>query len=216
MSARLVFRWVVFLLAAFYAVRAVIVGPYDGAGGPFRYLTIWALFLSFFCASRMIALEEGRSTRRWEGLVAATAVINGMVVFLYWRLYFADPTSVTRDGELGRWWLEYYLHGLGPALQWIDALFVHRGFRRPGVAALTVSGVVGAFVLWSELVVGPLNDSPRGTVTSGLPYPFLNDMELSERLVFYASNLAVALALLAVLTGLAWVIRRAVPRPAVP
>jgi len=216
MSARLVFRWIVFMLAAFYAVRMIAVGPYDGFGGPFRYLTVWALLLSFFCASRMIAREEGRTERRFDAVVSATAVVNGMVVFLYWRLYFDDPTSVTRDGELGRWWLEYYLHALGPALQWLDAFLIHRSFRRPLWAAAVLTGIVAGFVAWSELVVAPLNASPAGEVTSGLPYRFLNNMEPGERAVFYATNLGMALGLLAVMCAVAWVIRRGLPRPAGP
>lgn len=123
MTLRLLYRWAVFLLAAGYAVPMGLFGDDDGVGGPFRSLTVRALFASFFCASRMIALEEGRSEWRRDGLVAATAVLNAMVVMLYWRLFLQDPASVTRDGAPGAWWLEVYLHGLGPLLQWTcDAL----------------------------------------------------------------------------------------------
>lgn len=215
MSVRLAFRWLVFLLAGFYAVRMVLFSDYDGFAGPFRFLTIWALFLSFFCASRMIALEEGRSARRWDGLVAATAVLNGMVVFLFWRLYLSGA-AVTRDGGLNAWWLELYLHGLGPALQWIDALVIHRAFRRPVAAAGWVIGVVCLWIAWIEFVVQPLSIKPAGNVTSGLPYPFLNDMALDERLPFYATNIAAGLGLLAVLTAAAFFIRRLFPRQEVP
>lgn len=216
MSLRLIFRWTVFLLAAFYVIRMVLFGSFETFGGPLRFLTIWALMASFFCASRMIALEEGRSDRRWDGFVSATAVLNGMVVFLFWRLYFEDNTSVTRNGELGAWWREYYLHALGPALQWFDALFVHRAFRKPLVGAAWIVGIVGVWITWIEFAVRPLADTPTGTVTSGLPYPFLNNMEAADRVPFYATNVAMALALLAVLSGVAWLIRRSVPQPATP
>lgn len=216
MSLRLAFRWTVFLLAAGYLLRTIFFGGYGGFGGPFRYLTIWALVVSFFCASRMMALEEGRSDKRWDGLVGATAVMNGMVVFLYWRLFFADPASVTRDGELGAWWLELYLHALGPALQWIDSLFVHRSYRRPFASVAWLLGLVGAWIVWIEFVVQPLNDSPVGSVTSGLPYPFLNNIAPDDRLTFYLSNIVSALVLLAVLLGIAAVIRRMFPRPVTP
>ena len=207
-----VYRWIVFGLAAAYAVRMVIVGPYDGVGGPFRYLTIWALFCSFFAASRMIALSEGRSLRRWDGFVGMTAVLNGMVVYLYWSMFLNDPASVTRNGVLSQWWLEYYLHGLGPLLQWIDALVIHRSFRRPLASAGWLAGVVTLYVFWAEFGQRPLNDSPSGGVTSGLPYPFLNALEPAERAMFYASNLGAALGLLAVFCGIAWLIRRSFRR----
>jgi len=217
MSRRvLYYRWIVFLLAAGYCLRTIFFADYDGFGGPFRYLTIWALFLSFFCASRMLAISEGRSTRRWDALVSATSVVNAMVVILYWRLYFADPASVTSDGELGAVWLELYMHGLGPALQAIDALFVHRSFKRLKRALVVLVGVILAYVAWAEMVVGPLNDSPVGSVTSGLPYPFLNNLDFAGRSVFYGSNFAVAVVLLLLFAGAAFMIRRSFPRPEGP
>lgn len=216
MRGVLIFRWVVFLLAAGYCLRTLFFGSFEGFGGPFRYLTIWALFMSFFAASRMMALEEGRSDRRWDAYVSVTAVINAMVVILYWRLYFADPTSVTRDGQLGNLWLEMYMHALGPALQWIDATFIHRAFRKLGRTVAALVAVIAGYVLWAELIVGPMNDSPVGTVTSGLPYPFLNNLELSERAVFYGANFAVALVVLAVFAAISFGVRRLFPRPEAP
>ena len=209
-------RWAVFLLAAFYCLYELGFGRWDGFSGPFRYLTIWALFLSFFCASRMMALTEGRSTRRWDAVVSATAVVNAMVVLLYWRLYFADPTSVTRNGQLSQPWLEFYLHGLGPLLQWIDATFIHRAFRRWGQGLAVLVGIVVAYLVWAEVAVGPLNDSPAGSITSGLPYPFLNDLPFDDRMAFYVTNVAVAVLLLGLFTGIAALVRRGLPAPAAP
>ena len=211
MRKRQVFRWIVFLLAAFYCLRTLFFGDFSAFGGPFRYLTIWALFCSFFAASRMMALEEQRSAKRWDGFVCMTAVINAMVVFLYWRLYFADPASVTSDGQLGQAYLELYMHGLGPALQIIDTLFVHRCYRRLRTPVIWLFGVIATYIAWAELVIGPMNNSPIGTVTSGLPYPFLNNLELSGRAVFYGSNFVIGVVLLLVFAGVAWLIRRTFP-----
>ena len=208
MSPRLVFRWIVFLLAAFYCLRMLLLGDWDSAGGPLRFLTVWALFCSFFAASRMMALEEGRSTKRWDGFVAMTAVLNTMVVFLYWRLYFADPYSVQSDGELGQFYLEMYLHGLGPALQLFDSLFIHRSHRKPVAAIGWLVGVIAVYVLWAELLVQRFNDTPAGTVTSGLPYPFLNNLDLADRMVFYGSNVGIGIVLILIYTVIGWAIRR--------
>ncbi|MDP5086056.1 MAG: androgen-induced gene 1 family protein [Yoonia sp.] len=215
-NTRLIFRWTAFLLAGGYCVRMLIFGGWDGFAGPFRFLTVWALFCSFFAFSRMMAIEEGRSEKRWDGFVCMTAVINTMVVFLYWRLYFADPTSVTADGELAAWHLEIYLHLVGPLLQVIDTIFIHRSYRKLGAAFGWLIGVIGVYVLWAELVVQPLNDSPAGTVTSGLPYRFLNNLELAERMSFYATNLAVGVVLLLLYAGIAWGFRRRFPAPEAP
>ena len=216
MTARpvLIYRWIVFLLAAGYCMRTLIFGGFDNFGGPFRFLTIWALFASFFCASRMMALMEGRSDARWDGFVGMTAVINTMVVFLYWRLYFADPMSVTPDGELAAWHLEMYLHLVGPLLQWTDSIFIHRSYRRLGAALAWLVGVIAAYVAWAELVIRPMNATPQGTVTSGLPYRFLNNLELPDRAVFYATNFATGIALLFLFAGIAWAVRRRFPVPA--
>ena len=207
----LIFRWTVFLLAAGYCMRTLIFGGWDAFAGPFRFLTIWALFFSFFAAGRMMAIQEGRSSRRWDGLVCMTAVIKTMVVFLYWRLYIADPTSVTSDGELAAWHLEIYLHLIGPLLQVIDTIFVHKSYRKLGPALAWLIGVIGAYVLWAELVVQPMNDSPLGSVTSGLPYPFLNNLELPERAVFYATNFVTGIILLLIYAVIAWAFRRRFP-----
>lgn len=215
MNGILIYRWIVFLLAAGYCLRMVFFSVYDGFGGPFRFLTVWALFASFFCASRMIALMEGRTERRWDGVVAMTSVLNAMVCILYWRLYFADPESVTRDGELGAFYLEVYLHALGPLLQWIDATFIHRSFRKVGAALGCLVGIIATYVAWIELVVQPLSNTPTGSVTSGLSYPFLNDLEFPQRAIFYGTNLAVAAVLLLVFAGIAWVVRRWLPAPKV-
>lgn len=193
----LYYRWIVFLLAAGYCLYQILFGAWTGPGGPFRYLTIWALFLSFYAASRMLALTEHRITRRHEVTAMSAAVLNVMVVFLYWRLYFSDPALVNNDGPI-EWWLEYYLHGIGPALQIFDALFIGAVFRRVWRAILPLMTIIGLYVAWAELFVKRFNERPAGSVTSGLPYPFLNNMELPERAMFYAVNAGTALGLLIV------------------
>lgn len=208
MMAKL-YRWAVFLLAGFYLVWMVLIdADYTQAGGPFRFLTIWAQLLSFFCASRMMALVEHRSENDWPALVAVTAVLNFMVVFLYWRLYLANPDSVTGSGGPPEPWVQYYIHALGPALQWGDMLFVHRNVRRFRRALTGLLAVIAVYVLWVEWVVQPMNDSPKGDVTSGLPYPFLNDLELPGRTLFYGQTAASAVVVLLAVFALSHVLRR--------
>lgn len=204
----LLFRWGVFLLAAFFCLRQLVfTADYSEPGGPFRYLTIWAMILNFLCASRMLALTERRSEWPWPRLVAVAAVVNGLVVFLYWRLWLQDPALVNAREPLPMW-VSIYLHGIGAALQWIDALFLYGAFRRPMQAVLPFLALVLAYLGWAELFVGPFNELPVGQVTDGLPYPFLNNMELPKRLFFYGRTALMGLGLLAVLAGAAWVIRR--------
>ncbi|MEM6610526.1 MAG: hypothetical protein AAF689_18355 [Pseudomonadota bacterium] len=203
------YRWAVFLLAGFYLVWLVLVdADYSQAGGPFRFLTIWALLFSFFAASRMMALVERRSDNDWPAFVAVTATLNFMVVFLYWRLFLADPDSVTSAAGPPEPWVQYYIHALGPVLQWGDMLFIHRNVRRFRRALVLLLGVVAAYVVWVELFVQSLNDMPWGDVTSGLPYPFLNNLEFPARAAFYAQTVVSAVIVLVVICGLARFLRR--------
>ena len=216
LNPRLIFRWAAFLLAAGYCIRTMIFGGWDTFGGPFRFLTIWALFASFFAFSRMMAIEEGRSENRWDGFVCMTAVINTMVVILYWRLYFADPFSVTQDGQLASWHLEIYLHLLGPLLQVIDTIFVHRSYRRLGSAFAWLFGVIAVYLTWGEMFLQRWNTTPSGSITSGLPYPFLNDLEFTGRASVYSTYFAAALLIMLFYASIAWAVRRRSPVPVAP
>lgn len=203
----LAYRWVTFLLAGGYCLYQLLSHDYSNPGGPFRFLTIWALFLSFYSASRMLALSERRITRNHHRTASIAAVVNIMVVFLYWKLFFTDPALVSGK-EIPVWHQQYYLHALGPALQIFDALFIAQAFRKPLRTIPALVGFIGVYVLWAEMFVQRFNDSPSGSVTSGLPYPFLNALEPPERLQFYATNIGVAIGVLLALTCVGWVIRR--------
>jgi hypothetical protein len=207
----MLYRWLVFLLAAGYCLYQMVYGSWSGPGGPFRYLTIWALFLSFYSASRMLALSEHRITRPHQVTATCASVLNVMVVYLYWQLYFTDPALVNNGGPIV-WHQEYYLHGLGPALQIVDALFFGRVYRRVWRAIVPLLAIIGAYVLWAELFVQRFNSRPEGSVTSGLPYPFLNGMEFSERATFYAANAGTAMALLVVFGIVGAVLYRLIER----
>lgn len=202
-----VYRWAVLLMAAAYAAHQFLTGDYSQVGGPLRFLTIWALLLSLYSASRMLAITEGRITRRHEVTAMCAAVLNVMVVFLYWRLFFEDPNLVNSNGHIP--FLEqYYLHGLGPALQIFDAVFIAGAFNRIWRAAAPLVALVAVYVAWAELILQRFNTFPAGSVTSGLPYPFLNAMEWPNRMAYYASNAAVALAILAALGAVSFAARR--------
>lgn len=202
----ILFRWIVFLLAAGYSIYQITTSGYEHFGGPFRFLTIWALLLSFYASSRMLALSQHRITRSHQVTAMVAAVLNVMVVYLYWKLWLTDPALVNNNGPV-IWHQEYYLHGLGPALQIFDALFIGRVFSRTWRGVIPLVGLIALYVAWSELLVQRFSDSSPGSVTSGLPYPFLNSMEWGARLEFYGLNVGVALALLVVFGILGFVLR---------
>ena len=201
-------RWAVFVLAAGYCLYEIVLrADYGAPGGPFRYLTIWALCLSFWSASRMLAVSERRSERDWSAVVAVTAVANALVVLLYWRLWFEDPALVQSRGPIV-WWREYYLHARGPFLQWVDALCVFGGIRRLWRPALGLGLVIAGYIAWIELFVSRFNDFPVGSVATGFPYPFLNYLEFSGRVEFYATTTVTGFVFLGRFGAAAWGIRR--------
>jgi hypothetical protein len=205
----LTYRWIAFMLALGYWIYQFdqVLDPTQGFGWQFRYLTIWALSASLLYGIAVLRLSLGRTDHRPETLAGVAAVMNVIVVYLYWKLYFDNPASVNANGPIV-WWEEYYLHVLGPILLWIDALVFLGTFRKlaPIMAALVL--VVVAYVGWAELIVQPANARPVGTVTSGLPYPFLNNMDIAARGAFYGGTAALSLALVAVGWGVNRLIHR--------
>lgn len=200
----LVFRVIVLILAAFYFAdrfRVEEFGNMAEFGWQFRYLTIWGLTGSLIAAMLMLIPSWGAPGPKGAIFVSVVAVINMIVVVSYWRLYFQDPTLVMGGNEIVAY-REYYLHVLGPVLQWIDVLWIKRAFRGPVRVAAWLGALVVAYLLWAELVVQPLNAEPVGTVANGLPYPFLNDMVFTERLVFYGATWVSGLVFLLALWGI--------------
>ena len=87
---------------------------------------------------------------------------------------------------------------------------------RPLAGIAWLVGVIAVYLAWAELFVGPMNDSPVGSVTSGLPYPFLNHLEFADRMAFFATNIAIGVVVLLAYTGIAWLIRRSFPAQTAP
>jgi hypothetical protein len=110
-----------------------------------------------------------------------------VVVIQYWRLYFIDPLLVG-SGEIP-WHQQYYLHLAGPALLWIDAFFILGAFQKLKKILFFIAVFSVSYPTWMELILRPINSIPIGTVTNGLPYPFLNDMLIIDRIVFYTVSI---------------------------
>lgn len=203
------FRVAVFALTVFFFIEGFFHLEAHTIGWQFRFLTIWGLVLSMVSAWLMLRRSRGLTDKRFDQFASATAVMNIMVVFLYWRIYLNDPSAFYEDGvRTISLWREYYLHGLGPILQWIDVFFILRGFRRPVQTGGLVAGIAAVYFIWIELIVAPLNSEPAGTISQGLPYRFLNNLELSERVTFYLTNMGLSIVLVFICAGIAFAIRR--------
>ena len=181
------YRLVCLLLSVGYFVYQFAAANYENFGIQFRYLTIWGLTGAMVSSYLLYRSKRNNLPETYSAFVSAVAVLNAMVVFLYWKLYFIDPSLVNYSGSIV-WFQEYYLHALGPLLIIFDALFFNRSFLQIRNGALTIVGMCLLYVLWTEALTAPLNSIPEGSVTGGLPYPFLNNMVFTERLSFYATT----------------------------
>ena len=181
------YRLVCLVLSIAYFVYQFTAANYENFGIQFRYLTIWSLTGAMISSYLLYRSKRNNLPEAYHAFVSAVAVLNAMVVFLYWKLYFIDPSLVNYSGSIV-WFQEYYLHALGPLLIIFDALFINRSFSKIKKGTITIVGICLLYVLWSEAITAPLNATPEGSVTSGLPYPFLNNMVFSERLSFYATT----------------------------
>ena len=180
------------MLALGYWLYQFAVTNYDNFGIQFRYLTIWGLTGALIVTWLLYSNLKKRQKEHYFPLVSAVAVLNAMVVFLYWKLYFIDPSLVNYSGKI-IWHQEYYLHVLGPLLLIVDALFINNAFFQIKRGILITLTICITYIVWFELVTGPLNSKPEGKITNGLPYPFLNNMAFMERSAFYFSTIVTGL-----------------------
>ncbi|MGB0505475.1 MAG: hypothetical protein ACPGGK_04695 [Pikeienuella sp.] len=202
------YRAIVLALALGYWIYRFFDTNLDAFGWQFRFLTIWGMTANLLVAIAMMRLSLGLTEKRHETFVSVSAVLGMMVVYLYWQLYFIDPKLVSGDGGPSVWHQEYYFHLVGPLLMWIDAFLILGVFTRILRVLTGLLVLIAAYVLWIEIGVGPMNDAPVGSVTSGMPYPFLNDMDLGARMMFYAQTCGTGLLFMCLGWGLSALLRR--------
>ena len=196
------YRLLCLILSVGYFLYQFTQANYDNFGIQFRYLTIWGLTCALVATLLLYKRKRQGLLESYLPFVSATAVLNAMVVFLYWKLYFTDPSLVNYSGSIV-WFQEYYLHILGPALIILDALLFNNSFTQVKKGTVAILGICLLYIFWSEVVTGPQNITPKGTVTNGLLYPFLNNMTFSERVNFYATTIITGLGFYAAGWGLA-------------
>ena len=201
------FRLFVLLLTIGYSIEVAATANYGAFGAQFRFLTIWALTGNLIAAAAMLQPAHKHPDGRFDTALSVLAIINALVVFSYWRLFFIDPALVNGDAT-PKPYREYYLHLVMPILMWIDLFWLERGFRRLLAVLGWLAVTVLVYVAWTELLVAPLNAKPVGDVTSGLPYPFLNDMELPARATFYATIYITGAVFTLVFYGVGTMLRR--------
>lgn len=195
-----VWRLGVLLLATGFWAHQFALQDLADFGWQFRYLAVWALTLGLVAGALTFRLSLVPDAGAPDSLLLVASAVSALQAILFWRFQLDDP-SVLGPASAGASPLAIaYLHGIMPLLVWIETVFLSRASRGLPAAIGWLLVTLLAYVLWIEAAVLPLNPVPAGAVTSGLPYPLLNDMTQPERIVLYARSSALGLALL-VLAG---------------
>ena len=162
------FRYFVFTLALGYWFYQFMVTNYTMVGLQFRLLTFWGLTGTVCVAWLMLSLSRKGLPPAHDALVSAVAVLNGIVVFLYWKMYFIDPALVNGSGPIV-WYQEYYLHAVGPGLMIADALFINGAFKQRRKGLLLTVSICLAYIFWTEIITRPLNDTLQAALQAAYP-----------------------------------------------
>lgn len=179
-----------FILSLVFFVYQFFIINYDYFGLHYRYLTVWALTGSLIISGLLLYKRVNGEPRAYHAASAVVAVLNALVVFLYWKMFFIDPSLInTVSLPIHQ---EYYLHGVGPSLIVLDALFINKSFQKHWQAMSGILSICFFYILWLEFFVSPLNMFPVGTQVHGFPYPFLNDMQIGQRCIFYVTTILTA------------------------
>ena len=155
-----------------------------GFGKQFRYFTLWSLLANFIAILFLSLSKSFRIFDQTKPFIAISSMMGLFTIILYWGLYFIDPNLVNYGDDQLDFFREIYLHFIGPALLFFDALVLKKTFTHFKKIVPYAIIINFGYFGWLELLVGPNSDFPVGKITSGLPYPFMNDMLLEHRLIF--------------------------------
>lgn len=163
------YRYTVFLGALSYWTNSYFLSGFK----LFHYLTNWGLTLSLICAFLLCIESTFNKPLRINSFVIATFCLNSVVMVLYWKLYFKNPDLLYAGRTPMPWYRDDYVHLLGPLSQMFDALVFKQAFRGRVFKGLVYFLVVAtAYAMGSEFLFA-------------LPYPFLWDLDLGQRVGHY-------------------------------
>ena len=155
-----------------------------GFGKQFRFFTLWSLIANFIAIIFLSLSLSFKIFDRTTPFVAISSMMGLFTIILYWGLFFVDPTLVNYAGERLDFSREIYLHFAGPALLFFDTFFLKKAFTDFSRILTFAFFINFGYFAWLEIFIQPNSDFPAGKITAGLPYPFMNDMTLDQRLIF--------------------------------
>ena len=93
------YRFICLLVSFGYFLYQFLGVNFDNFGIQFRYLTIWGLTGAMIATWLLYKNKRNGLSESYHAFVSAIAVLNAMVVFLYWKLYFIDPGLANYSGS---------------------------------------------------------------------------------------------------------------------
>jgi hypothetical protein len=179
------YRTLVFMVATIYLLDNYL------RWGPsiFNYLTNWGLAAGVVCSSLLVYETYADKKLPINSVLIASFCLSAVVMVLYWRLYWKDPSLLYADKEhMMPWYRDDYVHLVGPLLQMFDALCIRQAFSGRVVKGLFYYCVIAlSYSILSELVFA-------------LPYPFMWSLDFMQRLSFYGNG--ISLGIIAFFVGL--------------
>ena len=153
-----------------------------GFGKQFRYFTLWSLLANFMAVLFLSLSKSFRIFDQTKPFIAISSMMGLFTIILYWGLYFIDPNLVNYGDDQLDFFREIYLHFIGPALLFFDALVLKKTFTHFKKIVPYAFIINFGYFGWLELLVGPNSDQLEKYFRAS--YPFMNDMLLEHRLIF--------------------------------
>lgn len=179
------YRIFVFMVASLYMADNYI------RWGPsiFNYLTNWGLTAGVVCSALLLFETITERKLPINSVLIAGFCLSAVVMILYWRLYWKDPSLLYADKDhMMPWYRDDYVHLVGPILQMFDALCIRQAFSGRVIRGLCYYiCIASSYAVCSELFFA-------------LPYPFMWSLDLMQRLSFYGNGIAIGV--MAFLIGL--------------
>ena len=195
-TIRVIFRTITLILVVYFwwlgIGNSLYIGTGSGQlehwGGGLRYLTNWVLTLNLLLALNAI-ISEFSKNKSLDLIIPATLSMNVVVIILYWGLRIIDQSYLdvnTDDWTLFEWFWDFYLHWGMSVLVLIEILIFNKAIIKILNSYLILMVIFFGYIIWIELLIMPNNDDPCGKYNCGFPYPFLNEMEITDRSIFYS------------------------------
>jgi hypothetical protein len=164
------------------------IGVGSFGGEKFVYLTNWVMTLNVGLAAHALIPSHINFFKILQSAYLSIASLNIFIVIFYWGLRAADPHFLgvdTTEWSIFYWVWDIYLHLVMMVFVLIEVLFLSTR-RSPIMSSYACLALVFiGYIIYLEIYVAQVFNTPCGSLGCGFPYPFLNELDYSGRAKFY-------------------------------